>query len=210
MTNRAKWLSATLGLAAILLLEGGAQADTITYQISVDTGSVQSTSGYLDFQFNPGNPPTDPASATLTDFTTDATLTGPLLPDFGAVTGTLPGTVEIDNTDALNEHTEGVIYGSFFDVFVTLDIPTVSGTATSGSSFALSVWDTNFNPVLTGDPLVEIDLDATTGNPSVTNNSVNGDAVVTEVTLAPEPGSLLLVATVFIGAVVLRRRFRAA
>jgi hypothetical protein len=106
-----------------------------------------------------------------------------------------------------NEHTEGVTYGSFFDVFVTLDIPTVSGTATSGSSFALSVWDTSFESVLTGDPLVEIDLDATTGNPSVTNNSISGDAVVTE---TPEPGSLLLLATVFIGVVVLRRRFRAA
>lgn len=203
-TFSSAWLFAALGWAA------SAQAASITYQIEVDTSSVEATNGYLDFQFNPGNPPSDPASATLTDFTTDGILTGPLLPDLGAVTGALPGTVVIDNTDALNEHTEGFTYGSFFDVFVTLDIPTVSGTASSGSSFALSVWDTNFLPVLTGDPLVEIDLEAITGTPSVINNSVNGVAVVTAVTQTPEPGSLPVVGMGLAALVVLRFRQRSA
>jgi hypothetical protein len=186
----------------LLLLAGGARAGIVEYDISVDTSSVEATSGYLDFQFNPGNTPYDAASAILTDFSTDGILTGALSPDYGAVTGALPGTVEIDNTYALNEHTEGIIYGSYFDISVTLDIPTVSGTAAGGNSFALSVWDTNFNPVLTGDPLVEIDLDATTGNPTVTNNSVNNDAVVTQVSTTPEPESLLLAATAIIGLLV--------
>jgi hypothetical protein len=201
-TSRLKSFLPALGMSAALLLAEGARADI--YEINVNTSSVQGTSGYLDFQFNPGDTPYDAATATITNFTGDATLTGPLLPDFGAVTGTLPGTVVIGNIDALNEHTEGIIYGSFFDVFVNLDIPTVSGTATGGNTFALSVWDTNFAPVLTGDPLVQINLDATTGDAAVIDNSVGGVAVVSSVT--PEPGYLLLVGSALCGLVAVRLR----
>jgi hypothetical protein len=198
--NRTIRYFAALSISVALLLAQRAQADT--FDITVNTSSLQGTSGYLDFQFNPGNTPFDAASATIMNFTTDGILTT-ALPNIGDVSGALPGQVVINNTQALNEYTQGLIYGSFFDLFVNLNIPTVSGTATGGSSFTLDVEDSNFNSLLGGFPAVEIDLDATTGQPSITNNS-GGAAAVTNVT--PEPSYLLLVGFGFAGLVVARRR----
>jgi hypothetical protein len=198
--NRTIRYFAALSIFAALLMAQRAQADN--FAITVNTSSLQGTSGYLDFQFNPGNPPVDAASATIMNFTTDGTLTA-ALPNIGDVSGALPGQVVINNTQGLNEYTQGFTYGSFFDVFVNLTIPTISGTATGGSSFTLDAQDSNFNSLLGGFPAVEIDLDATTGQPSITNNS-GGAAAVTNVT--PEPDSLWLAGLGLAGLVVARRR----
>jgi hypothetical protein len=196
---RANWYFAALGLSAALMLAQSAQADS--FNITVNTSGLQGTSGYLDFQFNPGNTPFDAASATITGFTTDGTL-GAALPNIGDVSGALPGQVVINNTDVLNEYTQGVTYGSFFDVTVNLTIPAVSGTAVGGSSFTLDVEDSDFNSLLGSFPAVEIDLDATTGQPSVTNNTDGAASVVA----TPEPDSLWLMGLGFAGLVVARRR----
>src|SRR5580692_1038860 len=103
-TIRKAWFTA-LGLSATLLLAGGAQAELITYQVDVNTAGLFGTSGYLDFQFDPGNTPFDAGSATIIGFAGDGKL-GAALPDFGVVSGTLPGTVVIDNTDVTNEYTQ--------------------------------------------------------------------------------------------------------
>ena len=182
---RTKWFFAALGWVA--LLAGTAHAGSITYQIVVNTSALSGTTGYLDFQFNPGNTPFDPGSATLSGFTSDGTL-GAALPDLGVVTGTLPGQVVIDNTDLPNEYTQAFTYGSFFDVFVTLNVP-VSGTATGGNSFTLDAEDSSFNPLLSSSfPAVEIDLNATTGSPTVINNT-SGSA---SVNVTPEPATFAL------------------
>lgn len=207
-TIRAKWLFAALGLSATLLLAGGAQASLITYEIDVNTTSLSGEAGYLDFQFNAGNTPFDPASATITNFTTNGVVTGvsPLAPTTGDVTGSLAGTLVINNDGFPNEYTPGIIYGSFFDVFVTLDIPVVSGTALGDNIFTLDVQDSNFNSLLSNDvPAVEIDLNAITGDPTVSNNNLSGDVTVSQ---TPEPASLLLIASGLIALVVRRGRIR--
>jgi hypothetical protein len=201
--NRANQYFVALGISAVLLLAQRAHADSFT--ITVNTTSLQGTSGYLDLQFNPGNTPFDAASATITGFTTDGTLTT-LLPIVGDVSGALPGQVVISNTQVLNEYTQGITYGSFFDVFVDLTIPTVSGTATGGSSFTLDAEDSSFNSLLGSFPAVEIDLDATTGLPSITNNSDGAASVV----LTPEPDSLWLMGLGIAGLVAARRRQNAS
>jgi hypothetical protein len=178
------------GLCATLLLCVGAQAETVTYEIRVNTSALTGT-GFLDFQFNGGNTPFDFGSATIASFTTDGTLAPPATP-IGDVTGALPGSVTIQNTGVTNDYTPGLTFGSFFDVFVALNIPSLSGTSASGNTFTLDVEDSDFQSLLGAFPAVQIDLDATTGAPTVTNNT-GGSAVVTE-QLVPEPASLWLVA----------------
>jgi hypothetical protein len=188
MQIRTKYFFAALSLSATLL--AGAAQGSVVYEIDVNTSSLPpGMTGYLDFQFDPGNTPFDAGSATITGFTTDGTLGAPLA-DVGAVSGTLPGPIVIDNTDATNEYTQAITYGSFFDVFVTLNIPLVSGSAAGGSSFTLDAEDSNFIPLLSSSfPAVEIDLNATTGNPTVVNNT-SGLASVNVV--APEPATFVL------------------
>lgn len=195
-------LYAAFGLTVSLLLAGEARAAQVTYQIVVNTSSLKITpgSGYLDFEFNPGVG-SDAGSATLSAFTTNGTLTTPAAPA-GAVSGSLPGTVTISNTDALNEYTPGFVYGSFFDIFVTLNIPTVSGTATGGNSFTLDVEDSGFNPLLSSSfPALEIDL-STLGSPTITNNA--GSAI--SITKTPEPATFGLVGMA-LSAALFGRRF---
>jgi MYXO-CTERM domain-containing protein len=198
--NRAIRFFAALSMFVALLMAQRAQADN--FDITVNTSGLQGTSGYIDFQFNPGNTPFDAASATITGFATDGALTT-ALPDIGDVSGALPGQVLINNSQVLNEYTQGLTYGSFIDVFVNLTIPTISGTAVGGSSFTFDVEDSNFNSLLGSFPAVEIDLDATTGQPSITNNS---GGAVTVTTVTPEPDSLWLAGLGLAGLIAARRR----
>ena len=89
--------------------------------------------------------------------------------------GSLPSTVTIANTDVINEYTPGFTYGNMVTFDVTLSVPTVSGSAGSGSSFFFSLLDSGFTPLLASmsspaGQLIEIDLDAT-GNPTIVNYS---------------------------------------
>jgi len=165
----------------------GARASLITYDINVNTSGLSTTMGILDFQFDPGAPPVDAGTAIVAGLSSDGTLLSASV--FGDVSGALPGAVDINNTDVANEYSQNFIFGSFFDVFVTLDIPSLSGTAQSGSSFFLTLEDSVGDPLVAqGGPLVEIDL-GTDGSPTVQNFSSNGEATVDTV---PEPNSLLL------------------
>jgi hypothetical protein len=204
-TTKAGWFYAALGLAAALVSAGGVQAATVTYEIHVDTSSISTTVGYLDFQFDPGDTPYDPATATIYGFSTDGTL-GTALPNLGDVTGALPDPVIIANSDLPNEYTPGFTFGSFFDVFVTLDIPSLSGMETGGNTFSLDAQDSGNNPLLSsGAPLVVIDLDALTGDPTPINNSTNSQA---SIAATPEPAPLVLLAMGLIGVrIAMRRQF---
>src|ERR1700734_309283 len=111
--KRAKCFYTALSLSAALLLAGRAQADTLdSFETTANTTVVEGISGYLDFQLDPGFiGSTDAASATITGFLTNGTLTT-AAPNLGDVSGSLPGTVTIDNTGVTNEYTPGITYGS--------------------------------------------------------------------------------------------------
>jgi hypothetical protein len=199
----------TICLLGVLLVPGAAMADQVTFGIGVDTSSLQGDAGFLDFQFGAGNMPFDPASVTISGFTSDGTLIGGLGIDvFGDVTGSLPGNIVLNAMNPSSEYTQSFNFGSFFDVFVTLDV-SVSGTAAFDNTFFLSVWDADFNPQLTasGAPaLLEIDLDGATGAPSIENFSSENQAVISG---APEPASLVLLLGAGLGGAVAIRRRRA-
>jgi hypothetical protein len=190
---------AFLLFTAIVALPGVARAEPITYEMTVNTSALFGEAGGLEFALNPGVSPFDPATAAIDGFVSDGTLTG-AEPDLGDVTGTLPGEVLINNTDFQNDHLEDFTFGSFFDVFVTLDIPIVSGNAVGGSSFVFYLLDNTNSPV-TGGPIVEVDLN-TDGSQTITNNLPTD----TNFSQVPEPTTLLLVGSGLLG--LLRRRSR--
>ncbi len=192
-----------------------ARADTITYPVLVDTSAVNGQSGFLDFQFAPGGASTQPAFVTISNFLSDGALVGP--PEVnGGVSGTLPGVLTIDNSTAFNDYFEQFTFGSSFSFSLTLDGPalqTPNGTANSGSTFGLGLFDGAQNPVLTTDPngfaaLVDVKLDGSTAT-SVFPSDSNGGAPVVQFISTPEPSALGLSVMCILGVGGLRRcRFR--
>lgn len=195
-----------------LCLVSVASAGQITYQVSVNTASVAGTTGSFDFQFNPGPLITQAASLDILAFGGNGSLVGsPILT--GNVLGALPGTVTFQNSTPFNDYFQGFTYGSslIFDVHLygpALCCP--NGTATSGSTFAFSMFGDPAGtiPVLTTDTtdgfafLINVNLDGTT---TVLNYSLE-TTVVPEV---PEPNAIgVMLSGVAIALVTFRFRRR--
>src|SRR5271157_2847659 len=188
-----------------------ASAGEITYQVTVDTSSVAGTVGSFDFQFNPGPLITQAASLQILNFAGNGSLAGsPMLT--GNVSGALPGTLTFDNGTAFNDYFEGFKFGSSLTFNVSLYGPALSspnGTATSGSTFAFSMFSDAAGtiPTLTTDTidgfasLIDVNLDGTT---TVTDYSLQ--TTVAPVPTVPEPNPLLLIATSLLGLGGLLRR----
>lgn len=182
-------------------LGSSALATPITYDVTVNTASISGTAGSLDFNFNPGPLVTQAASLQILNFASNGTLAGsPTLT--GDVTGLLPGTLMFDNSTGFNDYFDGFTYGSTPTFNVRLYGPALSapnGTATSGSTFAFSMFSNpaGTTPALTTDLIngfaatIDVNLKGTT---MVTNYS--GQTKVTPLTTpVPEPSSLTLLGT---------------
>jgi hypothetical protein len=196
---------------AVIGAARGLDASPITYAVLVNTSSIAGVSGNIDFQFNPGALTTDPAFVTISMFASDGTLAGVPVTT-GDVTGTLPA-VTIRNTTAFNDYTDGFIFGNFLSFRVRFDgtaLTSPSPAATSGSTFAFSLFNSDFTAaLLTSDTvngaLVEGDVNLD-GTVTITNFGTGGTTTVTAVqdgTPVPEPSTLLLVGA---GLVAVARR----
>jgi hypothetical protein len=171
---------------------------SVTYTVNVDTSSVSGT-GFLDFQFNPGNATSQAATVQISQFT-GGTLTG-APSSTGNVAGTLPGTLNLANSTALNEYFQGFTYGASFSFFLTLDGPAITapnGTATAGSIFGVGLYDAAQNPILTNQGpttgfvgQVSINLNGST-TPTVFPTGVNGPSVATIALFVPVAPSIPL------------------
>src|SRR5262249_6211250 len=133
----------TLALAVLGSLGlGPCRADSITYDVSVDTSSLNGQLGFLDFQFNPGGVGALAATATITNFQTTGGIPDASSTPIGDASGVLPGTLTLGNSTAFNDLFQGFTYGSNFTFELTLSGPAIGGSGGSvGSSFALSLFD---------------------------------------------------------------------
>jgi hypothetical protein len=180
-------------VAASLGLTAPARADLL-FQVQVDTTAIMQTSGYFDLEFNPASVGATAATATITNFATDGTLVSdPNNTTDGDVSGSLATTLTINNTYQLNDLLQAIIYGT--TISFNLDI---NGPATTtpdpnnlGSAFALSLYDSNFNPLLTTDP-----------NGSVATILLNPDTTTTIETFPASAGSGPAATVQFLGNAV--------
>lgn len=175
------------------------------FQLAVDTSSIAGTTGAIDFQFNPG-PNTFQSAAVEVSAFAGAQSTSDQ--QTGSVTGgPLPNALTMNNTGALNEDLESIVFGDTFSL--TLDF---SGTAInnpggsnpqSGSIFTLGLFSdaAATMPVLTYDP-----------NGFIFEEIINpGGQLTTEVispqaSLVPEPGSCALLGLAVFGVTALQLR----
>ena len=195
-------------------------AAPITYQVTIDTSSINGTPGYIDLQFNPSIPASDsqPAYVDILNFSTDGTLTpnpsDPNQAPIGEASGSLPLLVTIDNSETTNIYTDGITFGNTITFTLLFDGPAVEtpdpGTYPGGSLFTVDVADSNYNYLLETDPAgtnaaqVALNPDGTTTpNPYYTNPYVTFGST-------PEPSTITLLSAgiVGLGALALRRRKR--
>jgi hypothetical protein len=181
-------LTCLLPVLVLAAAAGSARAGSVTYNVSVNTSSLNGGSGYVDAQFNPGGSGALPANATVGGFTSDGSfeLLAPYNGVMGSVSGTLPGPVTFTNNTAFNDYFEGFTFGNTINFALTLSGPAVGNSGLVGSSFAFSLYDaTGNNPLLTTDP-----------NGSVLTVNVNPNGSTTALTFPQSPTDNTPVATV--------------
>lgn len=177
-----------------------AHADLI-FNVSVDTSSLNGQSGFLDFQFNPGDSSALSATATVTDFQT----TGGVLaqPDLltGDAAGSLPGTLILNNSTVYNDAFQGFTCGNGFAFTLTLSGPAIdTPSGTVGSAFALSLYAADgITSLLTTDPngsvaTIFLNANATASAETFPQSPTDSTpaATVTVANAVPEPSTLTL------------------
>ena len=196
-----------LGLAslclAMLVLSSAAYAEPITYAIHVDTSSIFGTSGFVDLQLNPqGSPGTfDTVTALAFGFSSTGTLGAVDGGNIGNTAGDLASNVNLDTGAGLADFAQNYTFSSFFDVFVTLDMPTVT-PLTEATDFYVNVYDGGYGQLLGGPAShVLIDVD---GSQTILAGSEG--STTTEAPSVPEPTTMLLLASGLAGAWIKKRR----
>lgn len=192
----------------LVLARANLMASPITYTVSVNTSALNGTSGFLDFDFAPGNG-SQSALVSISDFSSTGSLSG--LPQVnGAVSGSLPGPLSIGNSTQFNDYFQEFIYGTNISFQLAFGGPALSnpnGTSTAGSTFAFAMFDAlGSNPLLTDDPngnsfIVEVNLDG--GTTVTAYPTASGGTPAATLTAAgvpvPEPSTSLIMFLVALG-----------
>ena len=207
----------TLFLIPLLLgAVGGAQAEDV-FLFTLNTSTIDTDSGSLDFSLSPGAGSDQSLTATVYDFTTDTgsyagfqeldgnASGGPVTSGTTVVLGPVP------NAFGLNDDFETFNYGNTLSFLVDISGPALTapdGRATSGYEFDFETFsDVNGTvPVLTDDPNgISGSIDVSPEG-IVTYNDVSS---VIGIAPVPEPASVWLFAGAVGAAFLFRRRIGA-
>ena len=175
------------------------------FQLRIDTSTLAGTSGAIDLQFNPGPNTFQSATVTVSAFQGAGSTSAQKI---GSVTGgPLPNPLTINNTQALNEDLESIVFGNSLNL--TLDFSGIaintpgSSNPQSGSVFTLGLFSdaAATMPILTYDP-----------DGAIFRQIINpGGQFVTQVispqaSLVPEPSCVALVGLAGFGLMAWRAR----
>jgi hypothetical protein len=195
----------SFGLLALttLLTPGLCSASSIAYTVSVNTSFVSGTTGYIDMEFNPGVPASQPATANVVDLYTNGTLNGFTDPTntltgiTGDVTGMLPQMVTFDNGQTTNDYAEQIKFGSYIQFYLFLSGSAIDNpNGAGGGSFFLDFYDGNFNQLLTDSfGVLQVNINGDGTATAITfPYAGNGGNPVVSLSGVPEPSTLLLFA----------------
>jgi hypothetical protein len=210
-----KLLFCTLFPALLLgLLCRPAQADTVSYQVTVNTSSQSGNYGYLDLQLNQSILTSWPVTASISNFAGGILNPADANNDAIGVSGNLPGTLTIP-PNVLTDYFEGVTFGNWisFDVTFSGTGVNLAGLAggDSGTTFVLQFYDSAISNML-----FTSDSSGATGLIDIANNGTvsvdalpgpeGGDSLAT-IVATPEPSTLSFFACAGAAFLLLHRRF---
>ncbi len=182
----------------------------VSYQVSVDTSPLANTTGFIDFQFNPGGNDAQAATVQVTGFTLSGGLLAPTSADIGAAAGTLPQTLVIGNGGAFNDVFQGITYGTSLSFTASFSGPALTPppNVITGSTFVLGLYaGDGVTPLLTTDPsgsLADVELNGTGTTTPTTFPDINGTDYATISATGPNPvPEASTAATTMVGLLVL-------
>jgi len=189
-----------------------AQADTVSYQVTVDTSSQYGNYGYIDLSLNQGTSSALPVTASITGFA-GGTLNPADLSTIGT-SGDLATTLTIPAASSA-DYFEGLTFGNWisFDVTFSGEGVNLAGLAegTSGTTFVLQFYDSAIsNMLFTSDSsgatgLINVASDGTVGVDALPGPE-GGDSLAT-IAATPEPSTLSFFACAGAAFLLLHRRF---
>jgi hypothetical protein len=213
---------ATVLCAVSLVLVSPAAADQLDFSVTINLGNFAGNPGfgYMDRQFNPGSFP----GSQFASIGMDQPLGSSAVSQSGDVSeSALSQSSTFDNGTPFND-----LFDQFFfsptspltsvTLMMGIDGPAVESpdpTSISGSTFAISFFDSNFNPIFTTNPdgfaaIINLNPD---GTATVENfpGSDGGSVVITALNpppppATPEPNTIILIATGLSGILALARR----
>jgi hypothetical protein len=185
-----------------------ASAAPIAYDVTVNTSPYAGTSGYLDFQLNPGVVASPAAMVSITNFSPLGIVQGAPQLDGGA-SGALPAGATIINSGGFNALFQQVVFGAGFSFRIAFDGAFLTTPSADGTTFSLNLFDDSVNaPIGLANPagnfltgqLINGAVTLTSDAAPVGNNP--GVRFTIAATQVPAPAMLWLLA---LGLVAIRR-----
>ena len=193
-------------LFSSLALAGSLGATTITYNVTLDTGSLAGVNANVYFNLSAGSLPAAPVTASVRSFTPAPSGSAVVT---GAVSGNLlTNNLDIDNTGSpTNDYYQSVVLSNLLNFQLTLDVTPTSPA--SGSTFGFALFNAAGDTALLSTDSVNGNIAtwdiAPTGavTPTLTSSAsisaTTGDSV-------PEPATFGLAAATLISLLLFRRR----
>lgn len=202
------FLKIKLLVIAVIMFAASSAFASFSYDVTVDTSSLNGTGGYLYLSFNQNGGDTLASTALVQNFATDGTL-GATAPGVFAgsgtyVTGTLP-TVSFANTNAVNDYNQAITFGNSLSFNLVLN--QTGSDAFAGSTFTLGLYQDalGMSPLKTADGTLAtfyLNGDGTTTAPLVAD-------IGTTATTTPIPAAAWLLGSGLMGLAGIRRRMTA-